>query len=58
MVEGLGWSCDMLEGKLTYGDNQVFDIQVIGTYSENEKSWLWAWANTQSGIPEKFYKLL
>ncbi|PQJ69638.1 DUF6882 domain-containing protein [Polaribacter butkevichii] len=54
MVEGLGWSCDMLEGKLTYGDDKVFDIQVIGTYSENEKSWLWAWANTQSGIPEKF----
>ncbi|WP_343330427.1 DUF6882 domain-containing protein [Polaribacter staleyi] len=54
MVEGLGWSCDMLEGTLTYGDDKVFDIQVIGTYSENEKSWLWAWANTQSGIPEKF----
>lgn len=54
MVEGLGWSCDMLEGKLTYGDDKVFDIQIIGSYSVNEKSWLWAWANTQSGIPEKF----
>ena len=54
IVEGLDWSCDMLEGKLTYGDDKVFDIQVIGTYSENEKSWLWAWANNQSGIPETF----
>ncbi|MCL7764085.1 hypothetical protein MPF19_11705 [Polaribacter sp. Z014] len=54
MVEGLGWTCDILEGKLTYGDDKVFDIQVLGTYSENEKSWLWAWGNTQSGIPEKF----
>ncbi|MBD1262096.1 hypothetical protein HZY62_15955 [Maribacter polysiphoniae] len=54
MVEGLGWSCDMLEGKLTYGEDKVFDIQIIGSYSINEKSWLWAWANTQSGIPEKF----
>ncbi|WP_198519797.1 DUF6882 domain-containing protein [Polaribacter sp. ALD11] len=54
MVEGLDWSCDMLEGKLTYGEDKVFDIQVLGTYSQNEKSWLWAWANTQSGIPEKF----
>ncbi|SIS47480.1 hypothetical protein SAMN05421766_102135 [Zobellia uliginosa] len=54
IVEGLNWSCDMLEGKLTYGDDKVFDIQVIGTYSENEKSWLWAWANNQSGIPEAF----
>ena len=54
MVDGLGWSCDMLEGKLTYGDDKVFDIQIIGSYSVNEKSWLWAWANTQSGISEKF----
>lgn len=54
MVDGLSWSCDMLEGKLTYGDDKVFNIQVIGTYSENEKSWLWAWANKQSGIPETF----
>ncbi|MBD0777429.1 hypothetical protein HPE56_06465 [Maribacter sp. ANRC-HE7] len=54
MVEGLGWSCDMLEGKLTYGEDKVFDIQIIGSYSINEKSWLWSWANTQSGIPEKF----
>ncbi|QXP71106.1 hypothetical protein H0I29_03150 [Polaribacter sp. R2A056_3_33] len=53
-VKGLDWNCDMLEGKLTYGTDKVFDIQVIGTYSENEKSWLWAWGNTQGGIPEKF----
>ena len=56
MVEGLGWSCDMLEGKVTFGDDKVFNIQVLGTYSENEKSWLWAWGNSQSGIPEKFLK--
>ncbi|GAA4234722.1 hypothetical protein GCM10022291_14820 [Postechiella marina] len=54
MIDGLNWSCDILEGKVTYGDDKVFDIQIIGTYSENEKSWLWAWGNTQSGIPEKF----
>ena len=54
LVKDLGWSCDMLEGKVTFGDDKVFDIQVLGTYSENEKSWLWAWANNQSGIPEKF----
>ncbi|ADV50490.1 hypothetical protein Celal_3219 [Cellulophaga algicola DSM 14237] len=54
MVADLGWSCDMLEGKLTFGEDKVFDIQILGTYAENEKSWLWAWANNQSGIPEKF----
>ncbi|WP_209435181.1 DUF6882 domain-containing protein [Maribacter forsetii] len=54
MVAGLDWSCDMAEGKLTFGEDKVFDIQIFGTYSENEKSWLWAWANTQSGISETF----
>lgn len=54
IVAGLDWNCDMLEGKVTFGEDKVFDIQVLGTYSQNEKSWLWAWANNQSGIPEKF----
>ncbi|WP_405415226.1 DUF6882 domain-containing protein [Maribacter sp. Asnod1-A12] len=54
MVAGLDWSCDMAEGKLTFGEDKVFDIQIFGTYSENEKSWMWAWANTQSGISETF----
>ncbi|MEP0480406.1 MAG: DUF6882 domain-containing protein, partial [Nonlabens sp.] len=45
IVAGLDWNCDMLEGKVTFGDDKVFDIQVLGTYSQNEKSWLWAWAN-------------
>ncbi|WP_405397588.1 DUF6882 domain-containing protein [Maribacter sp. Asnod2-G09] len=54
MVKGLDWSCDMAEGKLTFGEDKVFDIQIFGTYSENEKSWMWAWANTQSGISETY----
>ncbi|PKH49412.1 hypothetical protein CXF68_01350 [Tenacibaculum sp. Bg11-29] len=53
IVEDLDWSCDMLEGTVTYGEH-VFRMQVLGTYSEKEQSWLWAWANKQSGIPEQF----
>ncbi len=51
IIEGLAWSCNMMEGLVTYGEH-VFDMQIIGTYSEMEQSWLWGWANTQSGIPE------
>ena len=43
----------MLKGTVTYGEH-VFRMQVLGTYSETEQSWLWAWANKQSGIPEQF----
>ncbi|MEY8860834.1 DUF6882 domain-containing protein [Tenacibaculum singaporense] len=53
IVEDLPWTCDMLQGTVTYGD-LTFKMQVLGTYSHNEKSWLWAWANKQSGIPEQF----
>lgn len=53
VVEELPWTCDMLQGTVTYGDLE-FKMQVLGTYSHNEKSWLWAWANKQSGIPEQY----
>lgn len=33
-----------------------FQLQILGTYSEREKSWMWAWANKQSGIPENLLK--
>lgn len=53
LVEELAWSFDMLNGTVVYGD-YVFRMQVLGTYSETQKEWLWAWANKESDIPEKF----
>ncbi len=46
-----GWSFDLNASTLTLSDMQPFHIQLLGTESEQSKTWLWAWANTESGIP-------
>lgn len=45
------WSMDLDEGKITLGDH-TFPVQVLGTAAEADETWLWAWANTASGIPD------
>lgn len=54
------WQLDMTEGTIAFG-SFVFPIQIIGSFSFQDNSWMCAWANTQSGIPENLlqqsYKL-
>ncbi len=45
------WNLDMDTGKISF-ENLEFPIQIIGSLSFNDNSWLWGWANVQSGIPE------
>jgi hypothetical protein len=45
------WNVDMPKGEIGFGANLSFPIQVLGTISHSSESWLWAWANTQSGLP-------
>lgn len=46
------WNVDMTKGEISFGPNLVFPIQVLGTFSHSSATWLWAWANTQSGLSE------
>lgn len=46
------WNVDMQIGEITFGPELVFPIQVLGTFSHSSETWLWAWANTQSGLPD------
>jgi hypothetical protein len=46
------WSFDMTAGTISFGPELVFPVQILGTFSHGSQSWLWAWANTQSGIPD------
>ncbi|MBL4648991.1 MAG: hypothetical protein JKY03_04615 [Aureispira sp.] len=54
------WQLDMTEGTISFGE-LAFPIQVIGSFSFQDNSWMCAWANTQSGLPENLlqqsYKL-
>jgi len=45
------WGVDISAGVATFGDDLTYPIQVIGTEADGDASWLWAWANEQSGLP-------
>jgi len=47
------WNVDMGKGEISFGPGLHFPIQVLGTISHAAQSWLWAWANTRSGLSEK-----
>lgn len=46
------WNVDMAKGEISFGANLIFPIQVLGTFSHSSETWLWSWANTQSGLSE------
>lgn len=47
-----GWNVDVRNGKISFGDRS-FDSGVLGTESESSLTWLWGWANKESGLPER-----
>jgi len=46
------WWLDLQAGTIRFGERLTCRVQVLGTESHSDQSWLWAWANTQSPIPE------
>jgi len=52
VIEDNNWNVDMKKGEISFGADLIFPIQVLGTFSHSSKSWLWAWANTKSGLSE------
>lgn len=50
------WNINISNGEISFGDDLVFPMQVLGTISHSSQTWLWAWANTQSGLSENVLK--
>ncbi|MCI2246997.1 hypothetical protein L3067_20500 [Xanthomonas sp. PPL568] len=46
-----GWQVDLGEGRVRFGEDLSFPMQLLGTAAEASASWLWAWANTASNLP-------
>lgn len=46
------WNVDLETGLISFGDELSFPMQILGTYSFESSTWLWAWANEASNIPE------
>lgn len=56
VIGELNWGVDMTAGEISFGSNLHFPMQVLGSFSHSSETWLWAWANTQSNIPENLLK--
>lgn len=46
------WQLSLSEGQITFGGTQSFPVQVLGSEDEAAGTWLWAWANTESNLPQ------
>lgn len=51
-----GWGVDLGAGQATFGDDLCFPIQLLGTESDGDNSWLWGWANQASNLPAALLK--
>jgi hypothetical protein len=49
------WAVDIGAGTATF-DELTYSIQLLGTEAERDHSWLWAWANEASGLPDLVLK--
>lgn len=53
VVGSNNWQIDMGTGLISFGDNLNFPMQILGSYAFDSGTWLWAWANEASNIPNE-----
>lgn len=46
-----GWSVDTRRGRVQFGHDLTFPIQILGAEAHDRQTWLWAWANHASNLP-------
>nr|BFE63096.1 hypothetical protein GCM10020063_076220 [Dactylosporangium thailandense] len=51
------WQLDLSTGQATFGTDLRYDIQLLGTESHSDETWLWAWANEASNLPPDLLRL-
>ncbi|RZL43267.1 MAG: HAMP domain-containing histidine kinase, partial [Pedobacter sp.] len=44
-IGGNSWSLDMINEKISFGDETQFSFKILGSFSRTTNMWLWAWAN-------------
>ncbi|MBL8151298.1 MAG: hypothetical protein JNN15_15350 [Blastocatellia bacterium] len=50
------WNVDLEKALIDFGLDRTFPIQILGSESHISGTWLWAWANHQSQLPEQVTK--
>lgn len=53
LIGDLLWAYDLQTGILSFSDRFAWQAEVLGTESEETGTWLWAWVNEGSNIPEQ-----
>lgn len=53
LIKEMEGNLDLEKGILSFSDDIVFDIQILGYYSEDLHQWSWAWDNENVGFDEK-----
>ena len=51
LIGDSGWNVDLKSGTIKFGEN-TYKSGVLGTESHTSGTWLWAWENTEGGLPE------
>ena len=51
IVGNRSWSFSMDSGEVRFDNDFAFKVQLLGTEADAGQTWLWAWANSASGIP-------
>jgi len=52
-----GWQLDLNAGMVTFGNDLRYPVQLLGTESHGDGTWLWAWANTGSNLDPALLQL-
>ena len=52
-LSGASWNLDLQAGTVTFEGKGTFQVQLLGSVSESQNAWLWAWANPSEGINPK-----
>ena len=52
VIGGNNWGLDPMNGIIRFGDRE-FTAGILGSESDIQNTWLWSWAHTESGLPER-----
>lgn len=56
LIGSLEGNLDIENAKLSFSDDLVFDVQLLGYVACKDKKWAWAWDDADIGFPEEIIK--
>ena len=52
VIADASWNVDLNAGTITFGTDRALPMQLLGSFSKESETWLWAWENERAPIPE------